>query len=145
MTPDTKKTGKEQGNLPTFFSSYWNNDFLKNFFDGGVPATNVKENDKQFIIDVSTPGMDKGNIKVEVDKNVLKISAEKKTETEEKDENERVLRHEFGYSSFSRSFTIPEGIDTDNITASQENGVLQIILPKEQEAKEDKVKQIDIA
>lgn len=145
MTPDTKKTGKEQGNLPTFFSSYWNNDFLKNFFDGGVPATNVKENDKQFIIDVSTPGMDKGNIKVEVDKNVLKISAEKKTETEEKDENEKVLRHEFGYSSFSRSFTIPEGIDTDNITASQENGVLQIILPKEQEAKEDKVKQIDIA
>lgn len=145
MTPDTKRTGKEQGNLPTFFSSYWNNDFLKNFFDGGVPATNVKENDKQFIIDVSTPGMDKGNIKVEVDKNVLKISAEKKTETEEKDENERVLRHEFGYSSFSRSFTIPEGIDTDNITASQENGVLQIILPKEQEAKEDKVKQIDIA
>lgn len=145
MTPDTKRTGKEQGNLPTFFSSYWNNDFLKNFFDGGVPATNVKENDKQFIIDVSTPGMDKGNIKVEVDKNVLKISAEKKTETEEKDENEKVLRHEFGYSSFSRSFTIPEGIDTDNITASQENGVLQIILPKEQEAKEDKVKQIDIA
>lgn len=145
MTPDTKKTGKEQGNLPTFFSSYWNNDFLKNFFDGGVPATNVKENDKQFIIDVSTPGMDKENIKVEVDKNVLKISAEKKTETEEKDENEKVLRHEFGYSSFSRSFTIPEGIDTDNITASQENGVLQIILPKEQEAKEDKVKKIDIA
>lgn len=145
MTPDTKKTGKEQGNLPTFFSSYWNNDFLKNFFDGGVPATNVKENDKQFIIDVSTPGMDKENIKVEVDKNVLKISAEKKTETEEKDENEKVLRHEFGYSSFSRSFTIPEGIDTDAITASQENGVLQIILPKEQEAKEDKVKKIDIA
>lgn len=145
MTPDTKKTGKEQGNLPTFFSSYWNNDFLKNFFDGGVPATNVKENDKQFIIDVSTPGMDKENIKIEVDKNVLKISAEKKTETEEKDENEKVLRHEFGYSSFSRSFTIPEGIDTDNITASQENGVLQIILPKEQEAKEDKVKKIDIA
>ncbi|MCC8172402.1 MAG: Hsp20/alpha crystallin family protein [Parabacteroides sp.] len=144
MTPDTKKTGKEQGNLPTFFSSYWNNDFLKNFFDGGVPATNVKENDKQFIIDVSTPGMDKENIKVEVDKNVLKISAEKKTETEEKDENEKVLRHEFGYSSFSRSFTIPEGIDTDNISASQENGVLQIILPKEQDAKEDKVRSISI-
>lgn len=144
MTPDTKKNSNESGHLPTFFSSYWNNDFLKNFFDGGVPATNVKENDKQFTIDVSTPGMDKENIKIEVDKNVLKISAEKQTETEEKDENEKVLRHEFGYSSFSRSFTIPEGIDTENITATQKNGVLEIILPKQQEAKEDKVKQIAI-
>lgn len=144
MTPDTKKNNSEKGHLPTFFSSYWNNDFLKNFFDGGVPATNVKENEQQFTIDVSTPGMDKDNIKIEVDKNVLKISAEKQTETEEKDENEKVLRHEFGYSSFSRSFTIPEGIDTENITATQKNGVLQIILPKQQEAKEDKVKQIAI-
>lgn len=144
MTPDTKKTNNEKGNLPTFFSSYWNNDFLKNFFDGGVPATNVKENEKEFIIDVSTPGMDKENIKIEVDKNVLKISADRQMEKEEKDENERVLRHEFGYSSFSRSFTIPEGIDTENITASQKNGILQIMLPKEQKAKEDKVKQIAI-
>ena len=144
MTPDTNKKKNEKGHLPTFFSSYWNNDFLKNFFDGGVPATNVKENDKQFTIDVSTPGMDKDHIKIEVDKNVLKISAEKQSETEEKDENEKVLRHEFGYTSFSRSFTIPEGIDTENITATQKNGVLEIILPKEQEAKEDKVKQIAI-
>lgn len=144
MTPDTKKTNNEKGHLPTFFSNYWNNDFLKNFFDGGVPATNVKEDDKQFTIDVSTPGMEKDHIKVEIDKNILKISAEKQTENEEKGENEKVLRHEFGYTSFSRSFTIPEGIDTENITASQKNGVLQIVLPKQQEAKEDQVKQIAI-
>ena len=63
---------------------------------------------------------------------------------EEKDENEKVLRREFKKSSFTRSFTIPEDIDTDNISAVQKDGILQITLPKQDKAIEDKVKKIEI-
>lgn len=144
MVPNTNKPNKSSGLLPAFFNNYWNDDFFHNFFDGGVPATNVVENKKEFKIEVSTPGLSKEDFKIEINKNILSITAEKRIEKEEKDENEKILRHEFGYTSFSRRFSIPEGINTENITATQKNGVLKIVLPKEEKAKEDKVKQIEI-
>lgn len=144
MMPKTKKAATNNDYLPAFFNNYWNDDFFNNFFDGGVPATNVVENKNEFRIDVSTPGLEKEDFNIEVDKNILKISAEKEIKKEEKDEDEKVLRHEFGYTSFTRSFSIPEGIDTENISATQKNGVLQIVLPKKKDAEEDKVKKIEI-
>lgn len=142
MVPKTKKTNSS-GNLPAFFNNYWNDDFFNNFFDGGIPATNVVENKNAFKIDVSTPGLDKEDFNIEVNKNILTISAEKEIKNE-KSEDEKILRHEFGYTSFYRSFSIPEGIDTEHITATQKSGVLQIVLPKLDKAKEDKVKKIEI-
>lgn len=141
MVPKTKNNS---GNLPAFFNSYWNDDFFNNFFDGGVPATNVVENKKAFKIDISTPGLEKEDFNIEVNKNILTISAEKEIKNEDKSEDEKILRHEFGYTSFSRSFSIPEGIDTEHITATQKGGVLQIVLPKMDKEKEDKVKKIEI-
>lgn len=144
MVPNMNRKNKDSGLLPAFFNSYWNDDFLNNFFDGGIPATNVVENKNEFKIQLSTPGLGKEDFKIEIDKNILTISAERETNREQKSDDETILRHEFGYTSFSRRFSIPEGIDTENIKASQKDGILQIVLPKMEKAKEDKVKKIEI-
>ncbi|SBV91577.1 Hsp20/alpha crystallin family protein [uncultured Dysgonomonas sp.] len=130
--------------FPTFFSNYINDEVLNGLGNTYLPATNVSENEKAFNIELSVPGFDKEDIKIEVEKDVLKISAQNEMKNEEKDENEKVLRREFKKSSFTRSFTIPENIDTDNISAVQKDGILQITLPKQNKAIEDKIKKIEI-
>lgn len=97
-----------------------------------VPA-NIRENANAYILEVVAPGMDKGDFKVNIDNNILTISAEKKSET--KDENERQVRREFNFKSFTRSFTVDESIQSDKIQAKYENGVLYIDLPKKEEVK----------
>ncbi|WP_029902105.1 Hsp20/alpha crystallin family protein [Prevotella sp. 10(H)] len=127
--------------LPTFFL----NDGFFNFADdNSLPATNVSENEKAFNIELSVPGFNKEDIKIEIEKDVLKVSAEIEMKNEQKDENEKVLRREFRKSSFVRSFTLPEGIDAESISASQKDGILQITLPKQTKVIEDKVKKIEI-
>ncbi|GAB6121802.1 Hsp20/alpha crystallin family protein [Dysgonomonas termitidis] len=130
--------------FPAFFSNYINDEVLNGFGNTYLPATNVSENEKAFSIELSVPGFNKEDIKIEIENDVLKISAQNEVKSEEKDENEKVLRREFKKSSFTRSFTIPEDIDTDNISAVQKDGILQITLPKQDKAIEDKVKKIEI-
>jgi HSP20 family protein len=113
-----------------FPSRIWNEEFTG--ASQTVPV-NVRENDQAYILDVVAPGMDKGDFKVNVDNNILTVSAEKKSET--KDENERQVRREFNYKSFTRSFTIDDSIQADKIQAKYENGVLFIELPKKEEVK----------
>ena len=98
----------------------------------GVPV-NVRENGQSYLLEVVAPGMEKGDFKVNVDNGILTISAEKKSES--KDENERQVRREFSYKSFTRSFTIDDSIQADKIQAKYENGVLFIELPKKEEVK----------
>ncbi|NDV77628.1 Hsp20/alpha crystallin family protein [Dysgonomonas sp. 511] len=129
--------------FPTFFN-YINDDVFKNLAEGSLPATNVSETENAFNIELSVPGFKKEEIKIEVEKDVLKISAAHEANSEEKDENERVLRREFKKTSFTRSFSIPENIDIENISASQNDGILQVTLPKQTVAAEDKVKKIEI-
>lgn len=130
--------------FPTFFNHYLNDDIFNNFTEGNLPATNVSETDKYFSIELSVPGFKKDDIKIEVGKDILKISAETEMSNEEKDEDKKVLRREFKKSSFVRSFTIPENIDTENISAIQKDGILHISLPKQDKALENKVKKIEI-
>ncbi|MCD7962803.1 MAG: Hsp20/alpha crystallin family protein [Rikenellaceae bacterium] len=113
-------------------------------FDGDLPATNVTENDKEFKLALSVPGYSKEDFKVHVDKNILTISAKKESKNEEKGENEKILRQEFKSSSFRRSFTLPEDIDTENISAKQNDGILEIVFPKQEKAQEENVKKIEI-
>jgi HSP20 family protein len=113
-----------------FPSRIWNEEFAG--ASQTVPV-NVRENSQAYILDVVAPGMDKGDFKVNVDNNILTVSAEKKSET--KDENERQVRREFNYKSFTRSFTIDDSIQADKIQAKYENGVLFIELPKKEEVK----------
>lgn len=145
MDNKVKKFEKKEGHVPTFFGRYFDDDFFKRFLDGGeMPAVNVKENKKEYKVELSAPGFEKEDFNIQIDKNVLTISATDQESKEERDEDERLLRQEFKSSSFSRSFTLPEDIDTENITAKQKHGILKITLPKRENVNEDTTKKIAV-
>lgn len=110
-----------------------NNIFNHNTENGQVPAVNIKEEEKNFLLELVAPGLKKDDFKINVEKNLLTISSEVKTENEEKSEN--YSRKEFGLSSFSRSFKISDNIQVDEISASYEAGILKVTLPKNADAK----------
>lgn len=97
------------------------------------PPANIIEKTDQYYIELAVPGMDKADFNVKLDGKILTISAEKKTETAT--ENVKMIRKEFGYKSFKRSFTLDEKIDASNISAKYENGILTLELPKKEEVK----------
>lgn len=103
-------------------------------FNTNVPAVNIKETDTSFGIELAAPGKNKEDFNIEIDHNVLTISSEEKTEKEEKTNEGKYTRKEFSYASFRRAFTLPETVNTDSINATYENGVLQVALPKREEA-----------
>ena len=126
-----------------FFSevpALFNESFNKSVSNVFVPV-NVKESEGSYQLDVVAPGFDKGDFKVNVDGNILTVSAEKKAE--EKKENEKQVRNEYKYRSFKRSFTLDEKTDAAGIEASYINGVLTLNLPKKAEVKEA-VKEISV-
>jgi HSP20 family protein len=114
--------------LPLFFKTEFNNVERK----GSVPV-NVKETDKSYLLEVVAPGFEKTDFKLNLDQNLLTISAEKKNEVKEVAHKE--IRNEYSYRSFKRSFTIDEKIDATNIDASYVNGVLILNLPKKEVVK----------
>jgi len=95
-----------------------------------VPAVNVAETDLTFELEVAAPGKTKEDFNVEIENNVLCISSENEQETESEEKN--YTRKEYSYSSFSRSFTLPENANEEEIKASYENGVLKIAIPKKE-------------
>ncbi|HEV9037169.1 MAG TPA: Hsp20/alpha crystallin family protein [Puia sp.] len=107
-----------------------------------IPAVNISENKERFEVSLAAPGMKKADFNIDVERNTLTISAETKAEKEEKDE--RYTRKEYSYSSFSRSFTLPEGVNKDKIDASYDNGVLTLSLPKTEDAKKTASKHISV-
>jgi len=107
-----------------------------------MPAVNVKETDKAFVLEVAVPGMKKDDFKLEMKDGMLIISAETEIEKEEKEEN--YTRKEFNYSSFSRSFWLPENVKTDDIKANYKEGMLLVTLPKEKIKVVEKAKMIEV-
>jgi HSP20 family protein len=97
-----------------------------------IPPVNIKENEKDFELELAVPGRKKEDFNIEIDENVLTISSESKTEENVMDEN--YTRREFGYSSFKRAFTLPETIDEAKIKATYVDGLLKFTLPKKKEA-----------
>ena len=97
------------------------------------PPANILEKADLYKIELAAPGMEKADFNVKLDGKILTISSEKKTEI--KAENEKMIRKEFGYKAFKRSFTLDEKIDATNITAKYENGILTLELPKKEEVK----------
>jgi HSP20 family protein len=95
---------------------------------------NIKETEDSYLLEVVAPGMDKNDFRVNLEKNVLTISAEKKNEV--KDAKEKQILREYSYRSFQRSFTLDEKIDAGKIEAKYVNGVLTLNLPKKAEVKE---------
>lgn len=137
-----KRTDRRDNFLPSLFN--FGGDLVNRFFNEDLPATNVSENKKEYKLELEIPGFDKEDIAIEIDNNVLKISAKKEFRQEEKDEQEKILRQEFSSTSFSRSFALPDNVDTENIVANQKHGILNVVLPKKDKAVEEKVKKIEI-
>ena len=116
----------------------WKNDFInrefQSFFTGypfGRPAVNISETEEDFKIEIVTPGFDKSDFKLDVDKDLLTISAK----VEEGDSKVNYTRREFETRSFKRRFHLPNTVNVDNIHASYDNGILRVALPKKEEAK----------
>ena len=107
------------------------------------PAVNIKENENSFEILLAAPGLNKEDFSIEIDENILKISSEFKQNEEVKDE--KFSRREFNFSSFKRAFTLPETINEDKIEASYVNGILQLVLPKKEEALPKEKRSIQIS
>lgn len=95
-----------------------------------IPSVNITETNKDFRIEVAAPGLERKDFKVEVENDILSISAEKKEEKKEDTENYR--RREFSYNSFSRSFRLPENCVPDKIDAKYDGGILRLMLPKKE-------------
>jgi HSP20 family protein len=108
-----------------------------------VPSVNISESDDKFQISLAAPGLTKEDINVSVQQGVLTISASQKSE--EKESTVKFTRREFSYTRFSRSFTLPESVKTDSISANYQNGVLSLEIPKiESEVLKNKANPIEI-
>ncbi len=125
--------------LPTQMEDMFNGKDFAQF----VPSVNLAESKSEWLIELSAPGFSKEDFKINLDKNLLTISAEHKTEVS-KDEKE-YTRREFSYGSFKRSFRVKEdSIDAETIRATYENGILNVSLPKKAMEPEKKVKEIRV-
>ncbi|MEP5254092.1 MAG: Hsp20/alpha crystallin family protein [Winogradskyella arenosi] len=134
--------------LSHWLDDIFNRDFpsvLTSNFNTGMtlPQVNIKETADAFIVDMAVPGLKKSDFQIDLDNDLLSISTETKEENEHKDAN--YTRREFGYASFKRSFNLPESIDEDAINARYEDGILSILLPKKEEAKQKPVRNIEIS
>lgn len=101
--------------------------------------SNISETDNEYVVEISAPGLKKEDIKIELENDILKISSDFEDQKEEK--NDGYYRREFCRSSFERSFTLPKIVDKENISASMENGILSVSIPKlKEEKKKDSLK-----
>ncbi|MEP3836414.1 MAG: Hsp20/alpha crystallin family protein [Algibacter sp.] len=138
-------------NFPTlsnWLDDFFNRDlpsvFTSNFNTGiTLPKVNIKETADAFMVEMAVPGLKKSDFHIDIDNQALSISTETKEEKEQKEEN--FTRREFGYSSFKRTFTLPESVNDEKINASYNEGILSILLPKKEEAKQKPARSIKIS
>lgn len=133
---------------PSLFDSFANNDLydwsLSNYSKTNLttPSVNIKESSEGFSVEVAAPGLDKTDFKVSLDYDLLTISSEKKSD---QPEGTTYSRREFSYQNFARSFTLPKVADGDKISASYDNGILRVFIPKKDEAKPKPARSISIS
>ncbi|WP_299287456.1 Hsp20/alpha crystallin family protein [uncultured Mucilaginibacter sp.] len=114
------------------FESVFNDSLMTDRLVSRVPAVNIAETEADFQIELAVPGMQKEDFKIAVDKNVLTINAEKKSE---QTEGKKYSKREYNYTSFVRSFTLPDTIDHSKIEAAYTDGILKLTIAKKEEAK----------
>lgn len=125
-----------------FSNKFLNRDFITSDFFGSHAPVNIRETKDAYALEVVAPGFEKADFSINLEGPTLTIKAEKKAE--QKEENEKHIRREFSFRSFSRSFKLDESVDAEKINAKYENGVLKLTLPKKEE-KKDTVKDITVA
>ena len=128
-----------------FLSDLFDDDFIPvmNSRNGSMPAVNIREDEKNYVLDLAVPGIEKKDLKIDMNEDVLTISSETKNESEESKDGYK--RKEFSYSAFCRSFYIPENVNREKIEANYKDGVLTVSLPKQDEEKTRIAKQIAIS
>lgn len=140
---------RDDSSLLPAIDSLWDSLFNRDFLQGGlelgtsIPAVNTRETEREYLMELAAPGLKKEDFDIGLDHGVLTISSVKKEEKEEKD-GERVTRKEFSYSSFKRSFHLPEDVNTEGISAEYRDGILRLNMPKMDVAIPDDHKQIEI-
>ena len=130
---------------PFYMSDFFNDDFLPTLTGktNSMPAVNIKEDEKNYFLDLAVPGMDKKDIKIDINEDILTVSSESKHEATE--EKEGYKKKEFNYSSFCRSFYVPENVERDKISANYKDGILTVSLPKQKEENKKLLRQILIS
>ena len=136
--------------LPSVFDDMFKTDWLGgttnvNSIGTSIPAVNIFESDDNFMVAVAAPGKTKEDFNIELDNDVRTISSEEKKENETSEKNGRFTRKEFSYTNFKRAFSLPETVDSEKISAAYNSGVLEITLPKKEEAKVQPKRMIEIA
>jgi HSP20 family protein len=124
-------------------NEFFNDDFRMNVINNNhsVPSVNSIENDNSFEIDLAVPGMKKDDFTIQLNDKVLVISSENTNSVE----NNSMSLNEFNYSSFQRSFTVPETVEFDKIKANYKNGILKVKLPKKKDSITKPNRVIDIS
>lgn len=122
--------------LPSLFTSNFNTGI-------SLPKVNIKETSDSYVVEMAIPGVKKSDLKIDIENDILSISTEIKEETEHSEEN--FTRREFGYSSFKRTFSLPESVNDTKIDAIYKDGILNILLPKKEEAKRKPARSIKIS
>jgi len=146
-----KKNGSRLNALPMLFDDFFSREIFdwknSNFSNTSttIPAVNIKETPEHYEVEVAAPGMTKKDFNLELDGNILTISSERQSQREE-NESERYSLREFSYQSFQRTFTLQkEVVDVERIEAKYENGILRLLIPKKEEARQKPPRQIQIA
>ncbi|WP_139958834.1 Hsp20/alpha crystallin family protein [Flavicella sediminum] len=134
-------------NLSSLLDDLFNRDLpsvsTSNFISkDSLPKVNIKEAADKFVLEMAVPGLKKSDFKIDIDHKVLAIFTELKEEKEEEKEN--YTRREFGFSSFKRTFTLPDSVDDEKINATYKDGILSILLPKREEAKQKPARSVKI-
>ena len=118
--------------------------FTNNFNTGiTLPKVNIRETADSYIVEMAVPGMNKSDFQIDLDNNTLCIASSSKTENTEEDAS--YTRREYGYSSFKRTFSLPETVNEEKISAKYVDGILSVHLPKKEEAKQKPPRNIKIS
>jgi len=157
----TRRNSNLMNHLPTFFDDLFNRDLFNwntsNYSNTNttIPAVNIKEKGDNYEVEVAAPGMNKKDFKLQLDGNILTISSERSEQQEannqqegnwSKPNEERYISREFSYQSFQRTFTLQKDVvDAEKIQARYEDGVLHLVIPKKEEAKQKPPRVIEIA
>ncbi len=127
------------GLVPNLWEDLFESDFFKKptLAQAGlsVPAVNIKETAEDYIIEMAAAGMKKNDFNINLDRNIITISSERSVENVDENKDENYTRKEFSYESFERSFVLPEAANREDIKAKYKDGVLEVIIPKKEEAK----------
>ncbi|HUX55627.1 MAG TPA: Hsp20/alpha crystallin family protein [Bacteroidales bacterium] len=130
---------------PFYMSNFFDNDFFPAVSSrtSSSPAVNIREDEKNYFLELAIPGNDKKDLKIDINEDVITVSSEIKNESEE--DNNGYKRKEFSYSSFCRSFFIPENVTREQIAANYKDGILLVELPKQEEDKTKISRQVTIS